>query len=171
MIKNDAVVREFNTKEMNNDYYKVVECININDMIKDAQVCPYVAEELLDESIEEYDPKYLGYYINVVEAFDKVFVFVNSYGDSISTVHINKDGTVYGSSQGFASPDLNNGNYYAGDEISYMGKVEPFETDQEWLWNSIQRDCKCLDLKLSKETLGKLITTKKEYLEQQMKLQ
>lgn len=173
MINKNSIVRKFG-REMNNDYYQVLEIIDKDAWMKDAVVCPYLAEEMIEkEYLEYYEDSSKGVrsmcdmYVNIVEAFDKVWVFLHQYGDSVSTVHINKDGSVWGSSYGVPSLDLRDGRYYAGDEISYMGEKEPFETDQSWLWNSVEIDCKTKCFGISKESVKEFIELRKDYLKEQ----
>ena len=166
MIKESTVVRDLNTyKYMSNKYYKVLECLNVDDMIKDAVVCPFLTEDLLEEDcLADYSENNLPYYMNIVEAFGTTWVFINSYGDAVDQVHINKDGSVYGSSQECISPELGAGMYYAGDEVSFMGALKAFETDEGWLWNSVERNCKTKSLRMSLETLENFIEERKDYL-------
>lgn len=165
-LNENTIFRRYQ-REMFNDYVKIAEVIDVDAWIRDAVVCPYLAEEMIsDEFFEYYDD---DNYVNIVKAFDKTWVFINQYGDAVTSVHVNKDGTVYGSSYGVPSPDLQDGMYYAGDEISYMGKVSPYDSDQSWLWSSVEVNCEQKHYAISKESMQRFIEARIEYLKEQAK--
>jgi len=166
-MKENDIVRQLNNDSMYNDYYKELEVIHKDAWMNNAYVDPWVAEAILGEDVEKYDTKYGGYYVNIVEAFDKVWCFIQSYGDGVTTVHINEDGEVYGSGQGLPSPELDDGRYYAGDEITGMGSVEPFTSKQSWLWNSVQVDCKQKLLCIGEASFKGFVELRKDYLIEQ----
>jgi hypothetical protein len=157
---------------IHNDYYKTVEVIDVGKCISDAFVCPYTAEMILEEYEDETYSELidgnnsLGYYINVVEAFEKTWVFVNTYGDPISNVFIDKDGEVRASAHE-CTPDLDGECYYAGDEVSIIGYTEAFDSNSSWLWNSVERNVKQVCLGVSVETFKKLTQLRKDYLQEQ----
>lgn len=156
----------FNIGEFNNKYYECRGIIHKEAWMNDAVVSKDLAEEMLEEDfIDTYNPDDgFPVYLAIVEAFDKVFVALHTYGDGIDTCAIDMDGEVYGAFGNFACPDLQTKSYYMGDETVLLGNMEPYDTDDQWVWHSVQYNCQNKQFIVSKATMKEFIDMRKDYL-------
>lgn len=162
-VEKGSLIRNIDS-EMSNDYYQQLEVIDVDKIVQDAYLDPYNPEICLEE-LSEYEYDYLSHFsFLIIEAFDKVFIGMSQLGDTPSTVYKNKDGQVCCCSGDYCVPDLQQGTYYVGDELTVIGQDEPYETDSSWLWNSIERNPKVKALGISVNTMKKLIEVRKEEL-------
>lgn len=163
----NVIERPYNTRNiMHNQYYQVNERIDVDAWIKDCVVCPYLAQEIIEEGyMDEYDGNgHFALYVNIIEAFGKTWVCLNQYGDRITTVHVNFDGEVIGSSHGIPSLDLDDKCYYVGDEPTHMGYMDKFEHVSQWVWKGFELDCKVVQLQISTATMKRFVEMRKDYL-------
>lgn len=132
--------------------------------MKDAFISKWVVQEGLgSDPSEEFD-------LVIIEAFDKVFVTLQgSNMDKPDTVTIDKDGGIWMSAQGFASPDLSKGVYYCGDEIQQVGETTPYETDDTWVWDSVCREPNVRCFGISKESMKEFVKLRKEDIDKHTK--
>lgn len=116
---------------MFNDYVKTVEVFDVDKMIQDVFIPDYFLEcyDFIEESA--------GWVFVIIEADDHTWVAIQSaMADDPDTLVVNKDGEVWMSAQGFASPDLEAGTYYMGDEAQHVANLPAYKSDSQWLWNS-----------------------------------
>lgn len=172
MTERKVITRKFEQRGLNlmhNKYYQVNETINVDNWIEDCFVDPLIAQEIIEEGwLEEYNSDgSFPMYVCIVEAYGKTWVFLNQYGDGISTVAVDMDGEVRGSSFGNPSLDLDGKCYYAGDEVTIMGFMDKFESVNQWVWKGFETNCKNKMFTISNETMKRFIEKRGEYLKEQ----
>jgi hypothetical protein len=151
-----AIVRQING-EMNNDYVKHLQVIELEAILKDLYIPDYIKEDLLEEGfLEDYHG---GEYEVVVVQYDynKVAVALNSFpSDPSKYVSSTDGGTLFVSSR-LPSIDYEDGTYYAGGEILEVGTKEPYESKTRWSYNSLSEVNHFLNLPISKDTMERIV--------------
>lgn len=99
------------------------------------------------------------YFVNIIKCFnnDEVYVALNDFhNDDPSFISYSKSGYVFASSE-LPVVDLPDEMFYAGDENMEVGKREPFETTNSWLYNGVQEVKSVEQLSLKGQTLKYLL--------------
>jgi hypothetical protein len=149
---------------MNNEYISHLKVIEIDKILEDLFIPEWILDEILEDGfIEEYES---GDHEIVVVQYDykTSLVALNTFpSDQGEYVYIDKDGSIWVANN-LPSVDLIGGSYYAGDESICIGQQCCFETDQSWLWNSLNKVNHYQNLRVSKDTMEKVVYKLKEGL-------
>ena len=145
-------------KSMNNKYVESIEVINLDDIIQDLFISDEIKEELSEEGFFEH---YVGgdFEVLVIDYnYDKTLVALNNFSsDPAEYIFHCMDGTVWAASM-LPAMEYDDGGWYAGDEIIQVSQIAPYANKNSWCYRSLLKVDKCKHLRVSKETMKKIIS-------------
>ncbi len=161
IIKDTTVVRDYSkrgTDLVQGKYYSVLEAINVDDLINDCHISPDLEGYCFGD-----EDSLTGFEFLIIEAFDKTYVTISGLGDVPDIVYKSIDGMVYtATGSNCLSIDLSGGYYYVGDEFTEVAQEEAYESEQSWLWSSLDINPTIKVLGISEATMRKLLEVRKD---------